>query len=224
MIIAFVYDFPHQKSVNGLLNLAINGHRVLCIAAPKKVLTVKQSKTRVTSIIEPEHPRLVAERLGFYYEVMDHDDPIVTDRLWRGDIGVILGARILKKHVTSKIPIINMHPGLLPQNRGLDNLKWAIIMGIQQGVTTHIIDENVDRGILLEKKTIDVYPDDTLLDIHLRLKSKEIQMINNAIELINNKSYGPPLEIGNYHTAMTDDMDKLVHMNFSIYKESYQYL
>ena len=45
------------------------------------------------------------------------------------DIGIILGARILSKQIIDafSIGIVNLHPGILPENRGLDNVKWSII-------------------------------------------------------------------------------------------------
>ena len=55
-----------------------------------------------------------------------------------------------------------MHPGILPQNRGLDSVKWAIAKGIPQGVTCHIIDKNIDRGLKIIQEEIIIYNDDSL--------------------------------------------------------------
>ena len=64
------------------------------------------------------------------------------------DLGVILGARILKKEIINafKIGIINMHPGILPENRGLDNIKWSVVKNLPIGVTSHFIDPRIDMG------------------------------------------------------------------------------
>ena len=35
--------------------------------------------------------------------------------------------------------IINIHPGLLPENRGLDNIKWALYHNMPQGLTVNFI-------------------------------------------------------------------------------------
>ena len=41
------------------------------------------------------------------------------------DLGIILGSRIIKNIINKfKIGILNMHPGILPYNRGLDTHKW----------------------------------------------------------------------------------------------------
>ena len=57
--------------------------------------------------------------------------------------------------------IINFHPGVLPENRGLDNLKWAIYNNLPQGVTTHLIDENIDVEQIYKEFMIDL--EDTIL-------------------------------------------------------------
>ena len=51
-----------------------------------------------------------------------------TDEKEKFDLGIIAGSRIIKKKVINefKIGILNMHPGLLPLNRGLDTHKWAV--------------------------------------------------------------------------------------------------
>jgi methionyl-tRNA formyltransferase len=70
------------------------------------------------------------------------------------DLGIILGARILDEDIikTFKIGILNLHPGLLPDNRGLDTYQWAIINMIPQGVTSNLIDSKIDGGKILIKK------------------------------------------------------------------------
>jgi folate-dependent phosphoribosylglycinamide formyltransferase PurN len=83
------------------------------------------------------------------------------------DLGIILGARILNDNIISqfKIGIINIHPALLPFQRGLDSIKWSILKGFRLGATSHFINKNIDKGVLIERKEIEIYNDDTLLDI-----------------------------------------------------------
>jgi len=44
-----------------------------------------------------------------------------------------------------KIGVLNMHPGILPDNRGLDTIKWAIMKDMKQGVSCHLISKEIDR-------------------------------------------------------------------------------
>lgn len=223
-IIAFCYDFPHYKSCQGLMHLKANGFTdVICIAAPRKQLNIRPSLTRVTPIIEPLHPKDVARALGYEYIHHSHDDASVLDFIQRESVGVILGARVLRPHVVEYISIINMHPGLLPHNRGLDNLKWAILHGIPQGVTSHIIDSSVDRGYLIDKKFIDIYPDDTFLDVFLRLQNTELHLMIDALNRIRSgEVFDEKIAKGNYFKTVPDFLDCRLVQEFEIYKQNYR--
>ncbi len=56
---------------------------------------------------------------------------------------------------------LNMHPSLLPFNRGKHPYYWSIVEGTPFGVTLHLIDEGVDTGPLLFQKEIAVEFEDT---------------------------------------------------------------
>lgn len=218
-IAAFVYDFEHEKSSQGLLTLKANGFNdVICLAAPKKILNIQNSKMRISPKLKHLNPNDVANSLGYQYFRISHDDQKISDYISDCDIGVILGARIIKPFVIHRLDIINMHPGLLPYNRGLDNLKWAIVNRIPMAVTTHIIDQYIDRGFLLSKKIIPVEPDDTIMDIHLKLKNTELTEMVNCL----NRSTICPLDIGTYYKPMPDYLDDNLSFYFEIYKKNYK--
>lgn len=100
-----------------------------------------------------------------------------------------------------------MHPGILPDNRGLDNLKWAIIKDLDQGVTTHLIDSKIDRGRLINRQKIKIYKDDTLIDIHMRLQALEQKMMIDSIELLHEENSLQSLELlgegDSYHSSVS---------------------
>lgn len=60
-----------------------------------------------------------------------------------------------------KVGWINMHPSLLPYNRGKHPYYWSIVEGTPHGVTLHLIDEGVDTGPILFQSKIDVDMTDT---------------------------------------------------------------
>jgi len=147
------------------------------------------------------------------------------------DVGVILGARILKPIAFQNfsIGVLNMHPGILPENRGLDTLKWAIIDDIPQGATAHLIDNKIDRGLLVKKQEINIYKDDTLLDINLRIQHlKQKLMINSLAQLEEFHKWGglshinfPELEKGKYHSSIPKEIEVDLHLKFENYKNKY---
>ncbi len=220
-ILAFAYDFPHHKTVQGLLHLKTSGFdNVTVLASPFKQLNIPKSKIRVAPRYTSLHPKAVAQALNYEYLHVDHDDEYAIKYLKEHDIGVILGARILKPELTSTRPIINMHPGYLPHNRGLDNLKWAVINKWPQAVAVHIIDSKIDRGQLLFHYPIGVGKDDTLQDLFIRAQETELAAMVDALKNFNSlERY--PLPKGDYHSAVPDLIDAYVPTMFERYKRDY---
>lgn len=227
----FAYNFEHKKTQEGLLNLFLQGFEVACVLAADAIpLTFYQSKIRVAPKgLAYTHPRDIAERLGIPYHVTGHNSSEALDlvRTYELDVGVILGARILKPPIIDAftIGVLNMHPGLLPQNRGLDNLKWAILKGIKQGVSCHLIDREIDRGKLILRRILPVYEDDTLIDIFLRIQNVEQLMMVESLHLLaSGKRDFPAVEAGNYFKAVPPGEEKNLLSVFEQYKKGYDQL
>lgn len=227
----FAYNWPHYKTQMGLTNLYISGINIdhVFLADPVKLKFYK-SKIRVgPKDLYLHNASDVCESFNFKASVVKHNS-VECENLIREnnlDLGIILGARILKKNIVDsfKIGIINMHPGLLPENRGLDNLKWAVIKEQKQGVTTHLIDKNIDRGFLIDRQEISVYKDDSLVDIHLRLQAKEQSMMIAAIDKIRKINSPEDLELladgKHYNRSVPEDIEKDFNRLFNSYREKY---
>lgn len=137
---------------------------------------------------------------------------------------MILGARILGPAVIDafRIGVINAHPGLIPENRGLDNLKWAIVQQIRQGVTTHLIDERIDMGRIIARSVLNVVVSDTLIDVAVKLAGLQQAMIINSIAML--ETGFEPVQVrdaGTYHGAVPDDVDREIPAMFAAYKARY---
>ena len=221
----FAYNFKHWKTQVGLFNLCMSGNKPDVIFASDPVdLNFYRSKIRVS----PKdqflwHPREIANYFGIDYRVVVHNSEETSDlvKSYNLDVGVILGARILKPVAfrSFKLGVINMHPGVLPENRGLDNLKWAILKNLPQGVTSHLIDEKIDRGLLLIRKEITVYKDDTLVDLHVRIQNLEQSMMIDSLDFLKNREEElPSLEKGSYHKSVPEEMEKTLMEKFEEYK------
>lgn len=229
-IIAFVYNFPHYKSMMGLLTLASKGIGycpLLAVLQDKKVLRHHQSVLRYSprDIYVPETSE-VCKALKIKYIVRDHNECVQLFTEEKYDIGIVFGARILSEELIScfKYGIINMHPGLLPENRGLDNHKWAIVSYLKQGVTIHFIDKEIDRGSIIKREVIPVFLDDSLVDIHLRLQDAERRFLLDSINRYYQVgSWGEYKDhrTGTYHRAMDMHSDVQVLIYFDFYKQYY---
>ena len=224
----FAYNFPHYKTQQGLLNLRVNGVNPIAIfAQDKKTLTVPHSVIRVAPRYEFLHdPASIFNMSESYVFHMDHS--ATADRILDLDLdlGIILGARILPKEIIQafNFGILNLHPGLIPENRGLDNLKWAIYDNIPQGVTAHFIDyPNIDSGSIVVWDTIKVYKDDSLVDIHIRLQETEQQLLLESLYLLNNGMGALPVkQEGKYNSAMTKEQEFRIQSGFLGYRLNYE--
>ena len=100
-----------------------------------------------------------------------------------GGVGVIAGARILCPETIAALPggILNLHPGLLPNARGLDALLWSIYDGCRLGVTAHIIDRHVDAGRIVQQVAISEHHNDALVDLAERLYQTQLEMLPGAL-------------------------------------------
>jgi phosphoribosylglycinamide formyltransferase 1 len=59
--------------------------------------------------------------------------------------------------------VINIHPSLLPSFPGVSGYEDAYNYGVKvSGVTVHLVDEEVDRGIILAQEPFPRFSDDTL--------------------------------------------------------------
>jgi len=194
-IALFGYDFPHVDTCEMLMVLKILGYDVRCLlAAPWRKLKIKRSQIRMKpkrSLIF--HPKDVADLMQVSYYSVEHNSSMLRDIVKNEDVnlGIIAGARILKSETIRAFEkgIINFHPGLIPENRGLDAVKWAIIRDIPQGVTAHFIDWRVDAGRIIKIKKIPVYSDDNLIDIQQRLYDTTLQMIEPTLIEVGDKTY-----------------------------------
>jgi phosphoribosylglycinamide formyltransferase-1 len=175
MIGIITYDIPHKKTQDVLFRLKALGYNdVECIAFPfikrKKFTPLVQH--RITDLIDVA-PDILCKRLGYSYtKGIDFE---------RYDKILIGGANILSKEIIGKYEIINSHPGYMPYVRGLDSLKWAILKGFPIGVTTHVINEKIDEGLIIEQRFISVDYFDTIHSLGQKTYAIEVEMLIDAI-------------------------------------------
>lgn len=224
----FAYNFKHWKTQAGIQNLCVAGYKpeVVMAADPVK-LDFYQSKIRVSpKNLFLWHPKDLCEFHSIDYRVVKHNSSETAQIVQQKnlDIGIILGARILKPIAFEKfsIGVVNMHPGILPENRGLDNLKWAILDNKPQGVTSHLIDAKIDKGKKILQEKISIYEDDTLLDIHLRLQNLEQRLMLESIEVLKNANHKLEyLSDGKYYKSVPPEKEQTIDKIFNQYKRKF---
>ena len=229
-ICVFAYNFKHKKTQDGLLKLFLSEIKINRVIAMNKIKIYQPSKKIeiIPKDISYYEPKLICKILKIPYNVMNHNSNKCINYLKKNkfDIGIILGARILREEVIKcfKIGIINLHPGLLPENRGLDTHQWAILNMLPQGATSHLINKKMDHGKIILKEKINIYKKDTLQDFYLRIQSLELDLLIKSIKILKkNKNYGKlPLKQGKYHSYILPNQEKKIFKLFSKYKNKFK--
>ena len=90
--------------------------------------------------------------------------------------------------------MVNIHPSLLPDFKGLDTHHQALLAGVKEhGATVHLVTAELDHGPILDQARIAVLPDDTETSLASRVLEQEHilyprvirQMIEGTLSLPN---------------------------------------
>lgn len=88
------------------------------------------------------------------------------------DVFVVVAFRMLPKSVWAMPSkgTFNLHASLLPNYRGAAPIHWAVINGEEKsGVTTFLIDEEIDTGNILLQSEASIAPNETTGELYNRL-------------------------------------------------------
>ena len=151
-----------------------------------------QGESIVAAVLHPEHRRKCSAEL---IAALPAGVPIIDGsklsapesieqlRGLRPDIGVsVLFGYILRKDVLGLFPAgcVNLHPALLPYNRGAYPNVWSIIEETPAGATLHYIDEGVDTGNIIAQREVPVEPVDTGASLYSRLESAALLLFQET--------------------------------------------
>jgi methionyl-tRNA formyltransferase len=110
------------------------------------------------------------------------------------DIAVVVAFRMLPESVWSipKLGTFNLHASLLPQYRGAAPINWAIINGEKKsGVTTFLIDHQIDTGNIILREEVSIGDNDTAGDLHDKLMIIGANLVVKTIDELAEKKVKP---------------------------------
>ncbi|MDW8333693.1 MAG: formyltransferase family protein [Bacteroidia bacterium] len=176
------YAAPHRKTQDLLLRMKALGREGLTVAA----LPWRERPGAFKPLIPhrpqealPVHPGDLARRLGYAF-VETTEDELAS--VVAGGMAWIGGAGLLPPSAVRAGTIFNAHPAYLPGIRGLDALKWAVLERRPIGVTTHVIAEEPDAGVLVRRELVELFAWDDFHSIARRQYEKEIELLARADE------------------------------------------
>ena len=101
------------------------------------------------------------------------------------DFVVLAGfMRVIKEPLLKAFPgrILNIHPSLLPDFRGLEAWRQALEAGVPEaGCSVHFVDSGVDTGKILGQSRVPVLPGDTAESLHERIQIAEYELYPRII-------------------------------------------
>jgi methionyl-tRNA formyltransferase len=101
------------------------------------------------------------------------------------DIAVVVAFRMLPEAIwkASKLGTFNLHASILPSYRGAAPIQWAIINNeSQSGVTTFLIDDQIDTGNILLQAKCEIDKEETGRSLHDKLLALGKPLIVETIQ------------------------------------------
>jgi len=120
-------------------------------------------------------------------EHLKDEDFVKTLKGLSPDLMVVVAFRILPEVVFSLPPLgtVNLHASLLPKYRGAAPINWAIMNGeTKTGVTTFYIRKKVDTGDMILQREIEIYPEESLGELHDRMAQLGADVLLETVDLI----------------------------------------
>jgi methionyl-tRNA formyltransferase len=142
-------------------------------------LNMKESYVKKYAV-ENKIPILQPERLK-------DPDFIKNLNALNADLFIVVAFRMLPKEVWSipRLGTFNLHASLLPQYRGAAPINWAIINGEKKtGVTTFMIDEQIDTGRILFQQECLIEQFDDAGTLHNKLQEIGSELVIKTVETI----------------------------------------
>lgn len=105
----------------------------------------------------------------------------------KADLQIVVAFRMLPEIVWQmpKLGTFNLHASLLPQYRGAAPINWAVINGeTTTGVTTFLIDKEIDTGRILLQKEIDILETDSAGSLHDKMMVVGAELVKDTVDLL----------------------------------------
>jgi methionyl-tRNA formyltransferase len=124
-------------------------------------------------------------------------------REFKPDLGVALAAPILKPLLFEipRLGTINLHKGKLPYYRGMPPAFWELYYDEKEvGCTVHRVERGLDTGAILIEQTLARKPHSTVRSMQLALDEIGVQLICEAVRLLQSGSATWKPQCGSGHT------------------------
>lgn len=214
------YDTQHRKTQEVFFRLLRRGVRDIGLVLtpfkerPPRPIAVKHRPYQFTG----PSARALAARYGLRCVMLDDWRSFAGDY----DYYLICGANLIDGAFCNSARVVNCHPGLIPQTRGLDSLKWAVYRRQRAGNTLHFLDDRVDLGTVFHQEATPVFAEDDFASFAARHYDAEIEMLANFDRYLSGKGRVLELVQGDATKRMPPALEPEMISNFEIFKTVFQ--
>ena len=177
--------------------------------------TVEKSKHKILSVVSNSPKALgrglsrrltpvgkLANDLNLKFLSADslrNSELIDTIKILQADIFVVVAFKILPSSFLSlsKMGAMNLHASLLPKYRGAAPIQHALLNGdTQTGISTFLIDKDLDTGPILLQKEVPILPQDNFNTLSGKISNEGSSLILESLGLLekNNHKLTPQLD------------------------------
>ncbi|WP_315043345.1 phosphoribosylglycinamide formyltransferase [Faucicola mancuniensis] len=174
-----------DKQLNKSLNIDIVG--IISNRADAFALERAKKANITTAIIDKDDNGKKYTRVGFEQKALE----VLND--WQPDLVVLAGfMRILTPlfidGVTAQnglhVPMINLHPSLLPNYKGLDTHERVLKSGEKyHGCSVHLVTSELDAGEVIAQAVTEVKHSETADELQNRVHTLEHQLLPMVVNL-----------------------------------------
>lgn len=163
-----------------------------------------------TYAVEKGIPVLQPERLK---------DPSFLEQLksLKADLQVVVAFRMLPEIVWNMPPrgTVNLHASLLPQYRGAAPINHVLINGESEtGVTTFLLQQEIDTGHILFSEKVAIGPDETAGELHDQLMQTGAGLLVKTVDALENNTVTPRPQASNIN-----ELDEVLKPAPKIFRE-----
>lgn len=156
------------------------------------VISNKADAPGLTAAVERGLTAIAIEASG--RKRAEHDAEIIASlKQHNVDLVCLAGyMRLLSVEFVQAFPqrILNIHPSLLPAFPGLDAQQQAFDYGVKiAGCTVHLVDEQLDHGVIILQKTVPVLEKDDAHALAVRILEQEHMAYAEAIACVLSEKY-----------------------------------
>lgn len=173
-----------DKQLNGELAIDIVG--VISNKQDAYALTRAKNANIATFVIDKDEQGKTYKRVAFEQNALAVLKQIQPDLVvLAGFMRILTPVFIHGVNQELNVPMINLHPSLLPNYKGLDTHTRVLKAGERyHGCSVHLVTEELDAGAVLTQATTAIKPNETASELQQRIHTLEHQLLPWTVALI----------------------------------------